>query len=243
MRSRFARLAIGAFTVGAALRAQPPANFEATVQAAMARSIAQQRAAIQQQASMGGARSPAQSSFFLTPFSPPPAGEADCAPMPAAQLESLIDRTARKTGVDAPLVRAVVDQESGGRPCAVSSRGAEGLMQLMPATAAEYDVDDPFDPQQNVEAGSKLLKSLLAHYRNDPKLALGAYNAGAGRVDQTQGLPSIPETMDYVSAILAKLRSAWTKTGDARKSDTSPPSIPSMTNSGWQTPAPSLKKF
>jgi soluble lytic murein transglycosylase-like protein len=79
------------------------------------------------------------------------------------------------------------------------------LMQLMPATAEEYDVDDPFDPKQNVEAGAKLLKSLLERYKNDPALALGAYNAGSGRVDREGGVPQIPETVDYVAAILDKL--------------------------------------
>jgi soluble lytic murein transglycosylase-like protein len=78
-------------------------------------------------------------------------------------------------------------------------------MQLMPATAEEYDVDDPFDPQQNVQAGARLLKSLLARYNNDPALALGAYNAGSGRVDREGGVPPIPETTDYVAKILEKL--------------------------------------
>jgi soluble lytic murein transglycosylase-like protein len=78
-------------------------------------------------------------------------------------------------------------------------------MQLMPETAEEYEVDDPFDPKQNVEAGAKLLKSLLDRYKNDPALALGAYNAGSGRVDREGGVPPIPETVDYVTAILDKL--------------------------------------
>ena len=65
----------------------------------------------------------------------------------------------------------MINQESAGRPCALSAKGAEGLMQLMPATAEEYEVDDPFDPKQNVEAGTKLLKSLLDRYKNDPTLA------------------------------------------------------------------------
>jgi soluble lytic murein transglycosylase-like protein len=78
-------------------------------------------------------------------------------------------------------------------------------MQLMPATAEEFNVDDPFDPKQNVDAGAKLLKSLLERYKNDPALALGAYNAGPDRVDQAGGVPRIPETADYVTAILEKL--------------------------------------
>ena len=129
----------------------------------------------------------------------------DCDPLPADQLDPLIQEAAQKSGVEAQLVRAVIDQESARRPCALSAKGAEGLMQLMPATAEEYDVDDPFDPKQNVEAGTKLLKSLLDRYKNDPTLALGAYNAGSGRVDREGGVPQIPETVDYVTAILDKL--------------------------------------
>ncbi len=85
-------------------------------------------------------------------------------------------------------------------------------MQLMPATAEEFDVDDAFDPKQNVEAGARLLKSLLERYKNDPALALGAYNAGPERVDHAGGVPAIPETVDYVTAILEKLGLQKSKT-------------------------------
>ncbi len=203
--------------VGAVLSAQPPADFktapdfEASVRAAMAPSIAQQRAAIQRQVSTTvsavariAPRGPS-GSFFITPFPVAAAGTADCDPLPSEQLDALVGTAAQASGVDAQLVRAVIDQESGGRPCALSAKGAQGLMQLMPATAEELDVDDPFDPQQNVQAGAKLLRSLLERYQNDPSLALGAYNAGSGRVDQAGKVPPIPETMDYVTAILGKL--------------------------------------
>lgn len=204
MNSKFALL-----LVGAVLGAQPPADFETAVKAAMAPSIARQRAAVQHQAAAfvrtGAAATSAHSSFFTTPFPPVAEGTADCDPLPAEQLEPLIEDAARKTGVDAELVRAVIDQESAGRPCALSAKGAEGLMQLMPATAEEFNVDDPFDPKQNVDAGARLLKSLLERYKNDPSLALSAYNAGPSRVDQEGGVPPIPETVDYVAAILDKL--------------------------------------
>jgi soluble lytic murein transglycosylase-like protein len=203
----------GKFTllfVGAVLSAQPPADFEATVKAAMAPSIARQRAAVQKQVSAivpaGAAPSAsARSSFFTVPFPPAEGSAFDCDPLPAEQLDPLIEAAAQKTGVEAQLVRAVIDKESAGRPCALSAKGAEGLMQLMPATAEEFNVDDPFDPKQNVDAGAKLLKSLLERYKNDPALALGAYNAGPDRVDQAGGVPRIPETADYVTAILEKL--------------------------------------
>jgi soluble lytic murein transglycosylase-like protein len=199
------KLVLFPLILGAVLAAQPPPDFEASVKAAMAPSIAQQRAAVQKQAaSVAPAKQGPASSFFTTSFLD---GEsaADCDPLPAEQLDPLIQEAAQKNGVEAQLVRAVIDQESARRPCALSAKGAEGLMQLMPATAEEYDVDDPFDPKQNVEAGTRLLKSLLDRYKNDPTLALGAYNAGSGRVDREGGVPKIPETMDYVTAILDKL--------------------------------------
>jgi hypothetical protein len=237
MNAKFALVPVAALLLAAVLGAQPPADFEASVKAAMAPAIAQQRTAVQRQvSSLGASRSAAAAkSFFTTSFSAPLDGTADCDPLPGDQLEPLIADAAHKTGVDAQLVRAVIEQESAGRPCALSPKGAEGLMQLMPATADEFDVDDPFDPKQNVEAGTKLLKSLLDRYQNDPALALGAYNAGSGRVDQAGGVPQIPETMDYVSAILQKLGSMVT--------DKTESSVTSTKNSGWQIPPPSLKDF
>lgn len=204
--------------VGAVLGAQSPTDFEASVKAAMAPSIARQRAAVERQEAAVTRRVPqsARSSFFTTPFSPAVEDAVDCDPLPSGQLDSLIEDAAQKTGVEAQLVRAVIDKESSDRPCALSPMGAEGLMQLMPATAEELEVDDPFDPKQNVEAGAKLLKSLLERYKNDPALALSAYNAGPSRVDQAGGVPPIPETTDYVTAILEKLRLL---DGPARPSD------------------------
>ena len=198
------------------LGAQPPTNFEASVKAAMASSIAQQRAAVQKQALLsrppGASSSSSPSpSFFSTSFDSAAVGSVNCDPLPREQLDPLIEQAAQKTGVEADLVRAVIEQESAGRPCALSAKGAQGLMQLMPATADEYEVDDPFDPQQNVEAGAKLLRSLLNRYQNDPALALGAYNAGSSRVDQQGGVPPIQETTDYVTAILEKLRAISAK--------------------------------
>jgi Transglycosylase SLT domain len=201
MLAQFAFRSSAVLLMGVGLGAQPPADFEASVKAAMASSIAQQRAAVQRQQSSVVQSGP---SFFSKPFVTTTA-DADCDPLPAGQLDALIEGAAQKTGVEAQLVRAVIEQESAGRPCALSAKGAEGLMQLMPATAEEYDVDDPFDPQQNVEAGTRLLKSLLERYKNDPTLALSAYNAGSGRVDREGGVPPIPETMNYVSVILEKL--------------------------------------
>jgi soluble lytic murein transglycosylase-like protein len=128
-----------------------------------------------------------------------------CDALPAARLEELIETSSKQEGVKPELVRAVIEEESGGRPCAVSSKGAQGLMQLMPATADQLGVKDPFDPKQNVEAGTRLLKQLLAKYNGDTSLALSAYNAGEDRVDKDGKVPAIPETMNYVTDIVSKL--------------------------------------
>ncbi len=145
--------------------------------------------------------------FFSVPWveGPPQASAAACEPMPDDQLAPLIDEISKQEGVSVDLIRAVINQESGGRPCAVSPKGAQGLMQLMPSTAIEFGVNDPFNPKQNVEAGAKLLKQLLAKYSGNVSLSLAAYNAGSQRVDRDGGVPAIPETVRYVDKIQAKL--------------------------------------
>jgi soluble lytic murein transglycosylase-like protein len=213
------------FLAGAALAcAQPSTNFEESVRAAMAPAVARQRTAVQKQvAAVSRTRPEASgSSFFTVPFVKTEAGFADCDPLPSGELDPLIESAASKSGVDAQLVRAVIERESAGRPCALSARGAEGLMQLMPDTAEDFDVQDPFDPKQNVEAGAQLLKSLLNRYNNDASLALSAYNAGSGRVDQEGGIPQIPETVDYVAEILSRLNLVKPKTPPAKPEDTRP---------------------
>src|SRR5579863_4338862 len=156
------------------------------VQSAMAESIAKQRAAVMKQvaAAMGKPPTPA-ASFFTVPWveTPVPFSAPPCDPLPAADLDKLVEQNAQEQGVKAELIRGVIAEESGARPCAVSWKGAQGLMQLMPATSELFGVKDPFDPHQNVEAGTKLLKQLLAKYKDDVTLALAAYNAGEGAVD------------------------------------------------------------
>lgn len=163
-------------------------------------SVAAQQAAVRKQAESAGAT--------LLPGSPdaaPAIAEPDCDPIAAAVVSPIVEDAAKKNSLDVKLVRAVIEQESGFRPCAVSPKGAQGLMQLMPATAGDLEVKDPFDPKENVGAGTKYLKQLLDKYKGDMKLALAAYNAGASAVDAANGVPDIPETRDYVSAILKKL--------------------------------------
>jgi soluble lytic murein transglycosylase-like protein len=134
--------------------------------------------------------------------------EVECDPLPEAELTPIIDGAAQLHHVDTKLIRAVIDRESGSRPCAVSSKGASGLMQLMPAAVEQFQVTDPFDPKQNVEAGAGFLKLLLEKYKGDLPMVLAAFNAGASTVDRAGGaVPEIKETKDYVEAILKKLSS------------------------------------
>ena len=183
--------------------------WEEKVRGAMAPSIDRQRASVQKQASAVAniAAAPPESSFVLAWPAPPVINleQPMCDPMPADKLTPLIEKSAAKEGVKADLIQAVINRESGARACAVSAKGAEGLMQLMPEIAAQFGVSDPFDPEQNISAGAKLLKQLLSKYNGDISLALSAYNAGSGRVDKDGAIPAIPETINYVSDILAKL--------------------------------------
>lgn len=121
------------------------------------------------------------------------------------QLTLLVDSVARAYGLDPELVFAVIRQESGGNPHAVSRAGAEGLMQLMPSTAAELGVTNPFNPAQNIRAGVAYLARMLRKFHGDLALALAAYNAGPGTVEAYGGIPPFPETRAYVANILAAL--------------------------------------
>lgn len=130
-----------------------------------------------------------------------------CKPPGIADFDGLIRKHARREGLNEALVRAVVRKESGFNPCAVSRAGARGLMQLMPETAEHLGVGDPFDPEQNLAGGSRFLKMLLDRYGGNLSLALGAYNAGPGRVDRLGRVPAIAETQDYVRTILKEVGS------------------------------------
>ena len=129
-----------------------------------------------------------------------------CDPVGREQMESMIKSNAEKNGLTPDVLRALIRQESAFYPCAVSSKGAMGLMQLMPGTAAELNVLNPFDPGENVRAGTQYLRQLLDRYDGDLVLALSAYNAGPSRVDAAGGVPEIKETKDYVNKILGDSR-------------------------------------
>jgi soluble lytic murein transglycosylase-like protein len=132
---------------------------------------------------------------------PPPAVVAAVEPVSDVPYGAIIDKVSAEQGVPAKLVRAVIQVESAYQERARSPKGAMGLMQLMPATAKQYAVRDPYDPTSNIEAGIKHLKGLLQ--RLPVALALAAYNAGEGAVQRFNGIPPYPETRSYVSRILA----------------------------------------
>ena len=137
-------------------------------------------------------------------IAPPPA--ADCPPLPPSESEAIIKDAADAQKLDPALIRAVIRQESGFRPCAVSDKGAMGLMQLMPETAEHFQLADPFNAVENVKAGAQLLKQLMDRFRGDLRLTLAAYNAGPGKVGGDQpSMPDIPETQNYVDRILNAL--------------------------------------
>ena len=202
----------------------PPASGapENTPHAAMQASMQKQKASVQGQATSirQAAKTPdkpltadefiapmeGSADDFISPLVPPPPPRTpDCPPLPASDIDTLVNAAAQKHSLKPALVRAVMKQESGFLPCAVSVKGAQGLMQLMPDTAAQLKVSDPFDPKQNVDAGAAFLKQLLDKYKGDLSLALGAYNAGANSVDASGGVPNIEETKNYVASILADL--------------------------------------
>jgi soluble lytic murein transglycosylase-like protein len=123
-----------------------------------------------------------------------------------ASLDSLVSNASQANGVPPGLARAVVMAESAGDPSAVSTAGAQGLMQLMPGTAAGCGIADPFDPTQNVACGTSYLRSLLNRYHDNVTLAVAAYNAGPGAVDHFHGVPPYAETRAYVVRVINAYR-------------------------------------
>jgi soluble lytic murein transglycosylase-like protein len=119
----------------------------------------------------------------------------------SARFDASIDEHARRQGVSPDLVRAVIQVESAFNPTAVSPKGAMGLMQLMPATAVELGVSNPFEPDQNIRGGVTYLKRLLDRYDHKVELALAAYNAGMGNVEKYGDVPPFKETRSYVKRI------------------------------------------
>jgi soluble lytic murein transglycosylase-like protein len=123
-------------------------------------------------------------------------------PVPEARLTDLISRYAGENGLDPKLVRAVVQVESGYNAAARSNKGAMGLMQLMPQTAASLEVSDPYDPDENVRAGTAYLRTMLNRFDGDLENALAGYNAGPEAVVHYGGVPPYPETRAYVERVM-----------------------------------------
>lgn len=121
---------------------------------------------------------------------------------PDFEIDAIIAEAAEQFQVDPYLIRAVIQTESAFDTLAVSTAGAQGLMQLMPALQKELGVDDPFNPRQNIMAGTQYLSALLNYFGGDVALALASYNAGPGAVERYNGIPPYEETHRYVKTIV-----------------------------------------
>jgi hypothetical protein len=146
------------------------------------------------------------------------------------EIDSLLEQTASRFKVDPELVRAIVRVESDYDPKAVSRKGAMGLMQLVPATAQRFGVENPFDPKQNLEGGVNYLKYLLELFGGDLGLSLAAYNAGEHSVQRYGGIPAFAETRNYVR----KVRNLY-QTGDAP--------APAKSTTPREPPQPSITRY
>ena len=178
---------------------------------------------------------------------PPRGSDRLTLPPHLQKLDRLVKKHARLQGVEEDLVWAVIRQESGFNPKAVSPKGAMGLMQLMPATAVLLWVTDPFEVEQNIAGGVKFLALCLKRFQGDVCLALAAYNAGPDNVVKYQGIPPFPETLNYVAAVgrelsghprLKGLRLASLNFPAAAESDAP---APKQSGLDWKVPAPQWK--
>jgi soluble lytic murein transglycosylase-like protein len=142
------------------------------------------------------------------------------------RLDRIVRAAAERHKVDPALVKAVINTESGWNSLAVSSKGAVGLMQLIPGTAERYGVVNRFDAAENVEGGTTYLRSLLDRYKGDLMKSLAAYNAGERAVDQSRGVPAYPETQRYVQ----KVTDAYFQPGSGRSSTL------------WSPPRPAVRR-
>jgi soluble lytic murein transglycosylase-like protein len=145
---------------------------------------------------------PAEVAAFEAVPDAAPVSQPVAAETKPAGLRPLLTSAGRAHNLDVELLASVVRAESGGNPLAKSHAGAQGLMQLMPKTAAEHGVTNSFEPQQNVGGGAAYLDELLMRYHEDLTLALAAYNAGPAAVDRYRGIPPYHETRAYVARVI-----------------------------------------
>jgi len=174
-------------------------------------------------------------------YTPPPPPPIAPTPEPPARVrtpQELLTQAAIHNGLPPAIVHSVAKAESGYHVDAVSPKGAIGLMQLMPGTAAALNAD-PHDPEQNVEAGARYLRDLLLKYQNDPhqvSKALAAYNAGPGAVDKYKGVPPYRETIQYVNRVVKNYTAACPTRTSTTRSD--PPASPAAPECSSQAAPP-----
>jgi soluble lytic murein transglycosylase-like protein len=142
------------------------------------------------------------------PVEPRSVGPAASAPAPPANIDEAVEQAAAQHDLPPQLIHSVIQVESNYDPHAVSSKGAQGLMQLMPGTARRFGVSNAFNPVENIQGGAKYLKYLLDLYGGDYPLALAAYNAGEGAVAKYGDVPPYPETQNYLRSVAKRLQAA-----------------------------------
>ncbi len=141
---------------------------------------------------------------------------------PAPSIDEIIERVAAEHGVETPLVHSVIRAESNYNAHAISPRGAQGIMQLIPATAKRFGVSNAFDPEENIQGGVRYLRFLLDYFNGDYPRAIAAYNAGEAAVDRYNGIPPYAETQNYVYQVAKNLKTA--RQQQARQSAAQPAS-------------------
>jgi soluble lytic murein transglycosylase-like protein len=145
---------------------------------------------------------------LVSDFTPSSPNAVDQNAVPVQNLNEMIDRIAGEQGVETYLVHSVIRAESNYNANALSPKGAQGIMQLIPATARRFGVSNAFDPQENIKGGVRYLRFLLDYYQGDYPKAIAAYNAGEGAVDRYNGIPPYAETRNYVFQVARNLKAA-----------------------------------
>jgi soluble lytic murein transglycosylase-like protein len=203
----FLESVLALFAVSTAMAQTGAQQNAAQIRARMEESLRHQNESVARQVQAARASQPrgAPPVVVARPLRPVLSTLRACDPISPGSFDPQIRAEADRQGVAPELLRAVISAESDFIPCAVSDKGAMGLMQLMPGTAAAMGVSDPMDPNDNLRGGVRYLGQLLERYGGDLRLALGAYNAGPALVDKFGDVPPIPETQNYVREILRKL--------------------------------------